>query len=182
MSALEAVLRRRSHSSVSADAPSTAELLPLVEAAASVADHGSLRPWRLIELRGDARDRLGAAFVEASGLEGKDAAKLAAKPLRASLLLAVVAIHRESFKVPEWEQDASAAGVAHTLSLLLNESGWGVMWRTGGHTRSEPVQRMHGLAPNEKLLGWLYIGGIEKPDKDKGKKKRVDPASVITRL
>lgn len=162
MSALDAVLRRQSHSKVTADAPSHAELIPLVEAAATIADHGSLRPWRLIELRGDARERLGQAFVTASGLDGSDARKLAEKPLRASLLIAVVAVHQPSFKVPEWEQEAVASGIAHTLSLLLDEAGWGVMWRTGGHTRAAAVAEMHGLAPNEKLMGWLYVGGLEK--------------------
>jgi len=152
VSALEAVLRRRSRSSVSAEAPSFEELLPFVEAAATVADHGDLKPWRLIELRGAARNRLGAAFVEASGLEGKDAAKLAEKPLRASLLIAVVVSYKPSFKVHRWEQEAVASGVAHTLSLLLDEAGWGVFWRSGGHTRSEAVQRMHELGPDEELL------------------------------
>lgn len=173
MSIVDAVRRRHSHSKVTADAPSRLELLPLVEAAATVADHSGLKPWRLIELRGDARNRLGAAFVEASGiggkpLEGKDAAKLAEKPLRASLLIAVVFTHKPSFKVPDWEQEAVASGVAHMLSLLLNEAGWGVFWRTGGHTRSEPVHRMHELAPNEQLLGWLYVGGL--PEKTKSEK------------
>jgi nitroreductase len=180
VTALEAVLRRRSRSSVTAEAPSRLALLPLVEAAATVADHGDLKPWRLIELRGDARNRLGAAFVEASGLEGKDAAKLAEKPLRASLLIAVVASYKPSFKVPRWEQEAVASGVAHTLSLLLDEAGWGVFWRTGGHTRSEAVHRMHELGPDEELLGWLYVGGIlkEKPDK----KHKLSGSKFLTEL
>ena len=66
-----------------------------------------------------------------------------------------------------WEQDAAAAGIAHYLSLLLDDAGWGVMWRSGGHTRSPEVRRMHGLADNEHLLGWLYVGGktdSSKPD------------------
>lgn len=163
----DAIRRRRSYPRVTEDAPSTVELLPLVEAAASAADHASLRPWRLIELRGNARVRLGDAFVEASGLNGVDAERLAAKPLRASLLIAVVAVRRDSFKVHAWEQDAAAAGIAHYLTLLLDDAGWGVMWRSGGHTRSEPVRRLHGLADNEELLGWLYVGGktdASKPD------------------
>lgn len=178
--ALDAVLRRRSHASVTADAPSHEELLPLVAAAATVADHGALRPWRLIELRGAARERLGAAFVEASGLEGTDAEKLAAKPLRASLLIAIVSSPVPSFKVPEWEQEAVAAGVAHTLSLLLDDAGWGVMWRSGGHTRHDAVHRMHRLADHEKLLGWLYVGG-KLPDKEKPRKP-IDPESLISSL
>ena len=178
--ALEAILRRRSHSRVTEDAPTHEQLLPLVAAAGTVADHGSLHPWRLIELRGDARSRLGAAFVEASGLEGKDARSLAEKPLRASLLIAVVARRQPSFKVPAWEQDATAAGVAHALSLLLDDAGWGVLWRTGGHTRSEPVRRMHELADNEELLGWLYVGGVI-PGKDKPRKP-LDPERYLSVL
>jgi nitroreductase len=151
--------RRRSQPAVTDEAPTTRELLPLVEAAASVADHASLRPWRLIALRGDARARLGAAIVEATGLEGGAAAKMAAKPLRAPLLLALVVSPKPSHKVPDWEQEAVAAGVAHALSLVLDEAGWGVMWRTGHYTRSDAVHRMHGLRPEERLLGWLYVGG-----------------------
>jgi nitroreductase len=165
MSILEAVTRRRSQPRVTADAPSHAELLPLVAAAASVADHGSLRPWRLIELRGDARALLGVAFTEASGADAKDAAKLADKPLRASLLIAVVASFQPSHKVADWEQEVAASGVAHTLSLLLDEAGWGVMWRSGHLTRSLPVRVMHGLADTEQLLGWLYVGGRDGGEK-----------------
>jgi len=176
LSALDAVLRRQSRSKVTPEAPSHAQLLPFVEAAATVADHSGLRPWRLIQLRGDARARLGQAFVEASGLTGKDATKLAEKPLRASLLIAVVVTVQPSFKVPPWEQEAVASGIAHTLSLLLDEAGWGVFWRTGGHTRSEAVHRMHELAPNEQLLGWLYVGGLTDKDKFKSEKKRRNDA------
>jgi nitroreductase len=132
-----------------------------VAAAATVADHGALRPWRLIELRGTARERLGRIFAKKGGDPGK--------PLRASLLIAVVAVHQPSSKVPEWEQDAAASGVAHVLSLLLDEAGWGVFWRTGPFVRSKAVHRMHHLARNEKLLGWLYVGGV--PAKTKPEKK-----------
>jgi nitroreductase len=172
---------------VTAEAPSHSELLPLVEAAASVADHGVLRPWRLIELRGNARQRLGNAFVaateQASGLRLDDekAAALAAKPLRASLLIAIVAAVKPSIKAPEWEQDAAAAGVAHTLSLLLADAGWGVFWRSGGHTRSAPVRELHGLADNEKLLGWLYVGGIPENPKATST-QRIDPEEFLTAL
>jgi nitroreductase len=177
----EAVMRRRSYPRVTADAPTSAELVPLVEAAATVPDHASLRPWRVIEVRGKARERLGAAFVDASGLTDSDAERLAAKPMRASLLLAVVSVHKESFKVHAWEQDAAAAGVAHLLALLLDDAGWGVMWRSGGHTRSDAVRRVHKLADNEELLGWLYIGGKTEDSKPDAR-AQVDAASFISTL
>ena len=176
MSALDAVRRRTSWSRVTEDAPSREQLLPLVEAAGRVADHSSLRPWRLIELRGDDRLALGAALAEADGDD-----KPSTKPLRASLLIAIVVSYRKSDKVPEWEQEAVASGVAHTLSLLLDEAGWGVIWRTGGLTRSEPVARVHGLSADEALLGWLYVGG--KPEgREPGHRKPVDAEGLLTAM
>lgn len=157
---LAAALARRSISKVTDAAPGRNELLPLIAAAARLADHDALRPWRVIALRGERRAELGAALVEAAGAEGGAAEKLAEKPLRAPLLLAIVHIERPSLKVPSWEQEAVAAGVGHLLSLLLAEAGWGVIWRTGIHTRSEPVRRVHRLHPAERLLGWLYVGGL----------------------
>ena len=74
-------------------APSHAELLPLVAAAGRVADHSSLRPWRLIELRGTDRERLGRAINKSpTARQGSSS-----KPLRAPLLLiAVVASYRRA--------------------------------------------------------------------------------------
>ena len=172
--------RRRSQPSVTNDAPTKRELLPLIAAAASVADHGSLRPWRLIALRGAARGRLGRAIVETTGLEGGAAEKMAAKPLRAPLLIAIVVSPKPSHKVPEWEQEAVAAGVAHALSLVLDEAGWGVIWRTGHYTRSEAVHRMHELTPEERLLGWLYVGGKQKHKS--GRRKAVKAKDLLTTL
>jgi len=176
VSALDAVRARQSWSKVTEDAPTREELLPLVAAAGRVADHSSLRPWRLIEIRGDDRARLGAAIAKAQG-----DAKPSTKPLRASLLIAVVASLRKSDKVPRWEQEAVASGMAHTLSLLLDEAGWGVIWRTGSHTRSTPIAKVHGLKKNERLLGWLYVGG--KPaHKKPGRRKDLDADALLTRM
>lgn len=171
----DAVRRRRSQSSVDRTAPTRRELLRLVELAGSVADHSGLRPWRVIELRGGDRERLGAAMSESAG-DGSPSSK----PLRAPLLLAVVVSPKPSAKVPYWEQEAVASGVAHVLSLLLDEAGWGVMWRTGLHTRSGPVHRMHQLEPDEQLLGWLYVGGVAK--RKRGRRKLPDGRKHLTRL
>jgi nitroreductase len=176
----DALRRRRSQSKVTQKAPTARELLPLIEAAGSVADHSGLRPWRLIALRGAARDRVGAAMAAAAGLEGHAAEKLAAKPLRAPLLLAVVVSPRPSIKVPDWEQEAVASGVAHALSLVLDEAGWGVMWRTGLQTRSPEVAAAHELAPGERLLGWLYVGGRDR--EKRGQRKPISAKHFLTTL
>lgn len=175
-SALEAVRARRSWSKVTDAAPTRAELLTLVSAAGRVADHSSLRPWRLIELRGADRERLGRAINKANGEKGSSS-----KPLRAPLLIAIVASYKKSDKVPRWEQEAVASGVAHMLSLLLDEAGYGVIWRTGHYTRSKAVAKAHGLKKNEQLLGWLYVGG--KPPRARlGRRKAVDARKHLSRM
>ena len=174
-SALDAVRARRSWSRVTDAAPTRAEIETFVSAAGRVADHSSLRPWRLIELRGDDRERLGRAINKASGDKGASS-----KPMRAPLLIAVVASYRKS-KVPRWEQEAVASGVAHMLSLVLDEAGWGVLWRTGDYTRSKAVAKAHGLEKNEELLGWLYVGG-KPPTRRPGRRKAVDARKHLSRM
>jgi nitroreductase len=174
--ALDAVRARRSWSKVTDAAPTRAELLTLVSAAGRVADHSSLRPWRIIELRGDDRLALGAAIAQTQGDD-----RPSTKPLRAPLLVAIVASYRPSEKVPRWEQEAVASGVAHTLSLLLDEAGWGVIWRTGHFTRSKAVAQAHGLGKDEELLGWLYVGG--KPERTRPeRRKAVDARAHVSRM
>lgn len=174
MSALEAVRNRRSWSKVEDAAPSHDELVDLIAAAGRVADHSALRPWRIIEIRGEDRLRLGEAIAAAEGDK-----KPSSKPLRAPLLLAVVVSYRKSGKVPAWEQEAVASGVAHMLSLLLDEAGWGVFWRTGGFVRAKKIAKAHGLAKNEALMGWLYVGA--KPaGKKPGHRKPVDVDAVLS--
>ena len=177
MTARKAMLARRSQSRVIGDdAPDRAELLELLAVAGTVADHGRLIPWRVIEIRGDARLQLGRALAKADGKSG-----ISDKPMRAPLLLAVVASRGRTSKAPAWEQDATAAGVAHALSLLLDEAGWGVFWRTGDATRSKPVRKAHGLGRHEELLGWLYVG---RPPAGTGAKPRkpIDVAARLTAL
>ncbi len=167
---------RRSWSTVTDQAPSHDELVEFVAAAGRVADHKSLRPWRLIELRGSDRKRLGRALNRAHGKKGADS-----KPQRAPLLIAVVASYAKGDKVPRWEQEAVAAGVAHSLSLVLDEAGWGVFWRTAGSaTRSKAVAKAHGLGKREELLGWLYVGG--KPERRRSRVRTIDAGKHLSRM
>lgn len=179
--ALEALLRRRSHSKHTDDAPTHAELEQLVAAMASVADHSRLRPWRIIELRGTARARLGEGIAAASG---GDRDKQVAKAMRSPLVLVIVVSPRTSGKVPLWEQEAVASGVAHFLGLLLHEAGWGSIWKTGSHTRSKALRKALGVRKPEYLLGWLYVGGIPDRDRDRRPKPRrpLDLSRHLTEL
>ncbi len=179
----EVLAQRRSSSRVTDEAPSAAEIRDMLALMNSVPDHAKLRPWRVITLRGSARDRIGEGLGRAAGADLSDPKKrksYISKGHRAPLVIAVVCRLRESKKVPDWEQEATAAGVAHMLTLLLWEAGWGSIWRTGVHTRHPEVSATHELAPGERLMGWLYVGGrIPKSPK---RRREIDFEAHLTEL
>ena len=158
---LHALSTRRSISKVDPETPNDSDLLEIIRSISSVADHKSLRPWRFLIIRGDDRLRLGDALDEAAGVVRKPG-ETNTKPLRAELLLALVSSPVKHDKVPEWEQHATAAGAGHLLELALWQAGWGVMWRSGTLTNTEPVRRLHRLADHELLMGWFYIGAVSE--------------------
>jgi nitroreductase len=180
-SVFEAMHERRSSSKVTDEAPSHEELLELVEAAGQVADHSGMTPWRILEIRGDSRRVVGECLAAAAGLHGHDALKSIRKAERAPLLLAVIVSPRPSFKVPYWEQEAVASGVAHSLNLLLHERGYGAMWRTGIQTRSDAVRLAHRLEPDEQMLGWIYVGRYPEHPRE-SRRSRIDARRHLSSL
>ncbi|MEW1835337.1 nitroreductase [Microbacterium sp. NPDC079995] len=178
---LQAMATRRSLAKVGPGAPDDEELRTLLAAVTPVADHKALRPWRLIALRGDDRARLGEALDAAAGVE-REPGDRNGKPFRADLLIAVIASPKPHPAVPVWEQHATAAGAAHLLELALWRTGWGVMWRTGVLVNSPEVRALHGLADDELLMGWLYVGSVDAELRariDEAPRKTLDPEPFL---
>lgn len=181
---LNAMARRRSVSKVGPQTPTNEDVAELLAAVTPVADHKALRPWRLILMRGDDRMALAHALDEAQGVS-RENGEYNTKPFRAELLIAVIASPTWHPAVPEWEQHATAAGAGHLLELALWQSGWGVMWRTGIYANTEPVRAAHGLAANEHLMGWLYVGDIDESFRrrlSESKKPPLDPEQFLSRM
>lgn len=162
MDLITAIRSRRSTAPVNDAAPTDAELRRHLAVAAHSPDHAALRPWRLISIRGAARQQLGQALVTGFGDEPGTpaAAKTASRPLRAPLLVAIVCTPVDHPKVPAWEQLAATAAMISTLQLVLFDAGWTAMWRSGPAVELPEVRHLLGLAGREQLLGWLYIGGL----------------------
>ena len=72
MELLDAIKSRRSISRLSPPAPTAAELRLILDAAACAPDHGSLRPWRFIVLRDEAKDAFGPVLAAATEAEYRD--------------------------------------------------------------------------------------------------------------
>jgi len=143
--------------------PSAGALDLAVAAALRAPDHGGVKPWRFVFIAGAARLALGEAL--AASLARREPATPPerlelerAKPLRAPLVIAAGAALRHDYKVPVWEQEASAAAGTMNLLNALDAQGFGAMWLSSAALRDPEVKAALGLAPGDALLGWIYVG------------------------
>jgi len=163
MQADELLATRASNGKLRDPAPDEPSLRAILEAALRAPDHGLMRPWRLLLVRGMARDALGDV-LRVSLLRRKPAAapeeleREQRKPLRAPLMVVVVARPRPDPKVPELEQLMSAATLAHGIVLGAQAHGFAGMWRTGPAAYDSGVQRALGLELGEQIAGFVYLG------------------------
>lgn len=170
---------RNSAPKLQAPAPSTSELDTILSYALRAPDHARLKPFRFISIRDDSRDKLGQLFVDAESgrrarserqaLTDSEIEKIQSKPLRAPLILVVVAVIKEHPKVPRIEQMLSAGCAAHSILLGAHARGFAGIWRTGQNAFDPSVKKGLKLESSEEIIGFLYLGtreGDPKPVRD----------------
>jgi nitroreductase len=163
-------------------APGDAEIEQMVRIATRVPDHGRLEPWRFIVYRGDARRQVGeqlAALAEARDgplPEGRRQQELA-RFSRAPLVIGVVSSPKESPKIPQWEMFLSGGAAAMNLVHAANALGYGANWITNWYSDSEEGRRILGLAPHERVVGFVHIG---TPSGQAADRPRPDVARLIS--
>lgn len=145
--------------------PDEAQLRRILEAGAAAPDHGRLRPWRFHLVRGSARERLGELFARAAQAQlaqvsEAELEKQRTGPLRAPVVLVVTTrIARGNPKVPEVEQLASAAAAAQNMLLAAHALGFAGKWSTGRSAYDPMVRAAFGVAGEDQIVGFLYLGG-----------------------
>ncbi len=156
MDAIECIMTRRSSGRLVEPAPSAGDLDALLRAAMAGPDHGRLRPWRFVVVRGPGLERLGEVFAKAHAareptVPAAELERTRGKPLRAPLIVA-----------------------AHAL-------GYGCMWRTGWYGEAPEVRDHLGLSDEESVMAWVYLGtepeGTRPPPRPD-----TDPAALSTIL
>ncbi|GAB3474013.1 nitroreductase family protein [Azotobacter salinestris] len=166
MEALDALLNRVSVARLRDPAPSAEQREHLFAAALRAPDHAQLRPWRFLTVEGEARAHLGELFASAIAASQPEAReevlqKARSAPLRAPLLVVVIASLKEHPRVPDVEQILSAGCAAHALLVAAHAQGLGAMWRTGDAAYDPRVAAGLGLTGNERIIGFLYLGTPE---------------------
>src|SRR5713101_8454463 len=163
--ALKMLLTRRSvkPADLTTPGPSAAQVEQLLTAASRVPDHGKLVPWRFIVFDGDARLEAGAAIAAAFRAKYPDAkpeqvAFETRRLARAPLVVAVVSRAAPHVKIPEWEQVLSAGAAAMSLVFAAHALGYGATWITEWYAYDRAVLDALGLAPHERIAGFVHIG------------------------
>ena len=158
--ALNRLMSRQSAWPLTEPPPTSQEMRRILGAALCAPDHGQLRPWRFVVIRGEARAALGEVFVAAAHARdpGDNAERFRSKAFAAPLVIALVANVRSGHKVPVQEQILSAAAGVMNVLNALHLLGYGGFWATGRNSHDVMVHDALGLSDAEHLLGFLYIG------------------------
>lgn len=163
MDTYEALTTRTSSRTLTEPGLDDAAIAKLIEMGARAPDHGRLRPWQFLLVRGAARQQLGEVFAEALRRANVEASpemlrREREKPLRAPVILIVAVTPKEHAAVPEIEQVISGGAAAQNILLAAHASGFGGMWRTGEHAYNGYVRTALRLAPGSHIIGFLYLG------------------------
>ncbi len=172
--ALQLLKTRRSIKPVELNGPppSPADIETLLTIASRVPDHGKLTPWRFIVFEGAARLVAGEAIARVFRDKRPDASpdqieherkRLA----RAPLVIAVVSRAAPHVKIPEWEQIMSAGAATTSLVMAAHALGYAANWLTEWYAYDRAVLDALGLAPNERVAGFVHIGRAVKPPEDR---------------
>jgi nitroreductase len=163
MDALSALHGRVSCPRLIEPAPKGETLRNIQKAAFRAADHARMRPWRFLMLEGDSKNKLGELFIKAASskseeLTDKQKQRIASKPLRAPMIMIVIASLKQNPKVPDIEQIISAGAAAQNMITAAYAQGVGAIWRTGDIAYDQIVMDGLGLSENEQIVGFLYLG------------------------
>jgi nitroreductase len=163
MDVFEAIHNRHSQGKVRPEPVPRALIEKLLHAAVQAPNHYKVRPWRFVVLMGDGLNKLGDVMAASQQerhpefpIEAFD--KCRSLPLRAPVVIAVGVDKPSEAKVLEIENVAATAAAIQNLLLAAHALGLGAKWRTGEWARDTSVKEFLGFAPEQHLIGFIYLG------------------------
>lgn len=131
--------------------------------------HARTEPWRFTVYTGDGLKQLAEFQSElyrqlssqAGDYDEKKYYKLTQKPLQCSHVIAIGMQRDPKRRVPEIEEVEATACAVQNMQLTATAYGIGCYWGSGGITYWEEAKPFFGLGPNDKLLGFLYVGHLK---------------------
>lgn len=176
MDAIELLTTRSSTPRLTTPMPTGQDWEIIQKAAVRVPDHAGLQPWQFIVFDNeDALTKLGELYAKAAVLDNpqvEEAVVEKAKtlPHRAPMVIACIAKYAEHPKVPWVEQVAAASCSVMAMQQAAFVLGYGGVWRTGSYAHNPHMKTLLGLAEQDEIVGYLYLGTaindvVIKPEK-----------------
>ncbi len=176
MSVFDIVQRRRSIGKMTAQSPTREQIERLLEAATHAPNHRKVEPWRFFVLAGKARNQLGeimaSSLVERlQKVLGDNTQALLDKehnkPLRSPVLIVVASEHSTLPNVLDIENVEATAAAVQNMLLVGEEMGLACMWRTGNAAYDPRVKQWLGLANEDHIVAFVYVGYPAIPRTDR---------------
>jgi nitroreductase len=168
MDALQLLHERRSCTALTDPAPEGLALENILRAGMRVPDFQSLHPYEFLLAVGEGRVRLGEMMERAAWASGRPpevVARAKKMPLRAPLVIVVVARARQSALVELFEQRLSAGCTVMAMQMAAVAQGFGGIWRSGWPMFDPNVSAELGLGADDQIVGFLYLGTPSAPPK-----------------
>lgn len=136
----------------------------MLENATWAPTHGLTQPWEFIVFQGEGikklakfqsdlyKEKAGEAFLE------KKYQKLQQTPLSASQVIAICMRRQETKKIAEVEEIEAVACAVQNMMLTAAAYGVVAFWGSGGITYWDEAKPFFNLGPDDRLLGYLYLG------------------------
>lgn len=127
--------------------------------------HGLTQPWHFTIFHGEGLQKLAEFQAELYKnatspelfLEAKYN-KLITNPTQCSHVIAIGMKRDTRGKIPEIEEIESVACAVQNMHLTCTAYGIGAYWGSGGVTYLEEAKPFFGLEPQDKLLGFFFMG------------------------
>ena len=179
METYEAIMTRRSGPKTTERLPDRSTIGRLLDAAVAAPNHHLTEPWRFIVLSGDALKEMGDKWAAGEERSGRDPEKVRDKPLRAPVIITIVERPKAHLpKVVEVEEHHAIGAAMQNMLLAAHDAGLAAMLRTGEAAHIPEVRDFLGLAENEFVAGFIYVG--YPPDDYERKAPRKTSAAELT--
>jgi nitroreductase len=143
-------------------------ILQILENANRAPTHKRTEPWRFTVFTGDGlqllAEKQAAIYKKYSGDKFKQQKyeKLLVTPQLCSHVIAI-GMKRHAGAVPEIEEIAAVACAIENIYLTVAAYGIGGYISTGGITYIEEAKPFFNLEPEDKLIGFFYLGYVKIP-------------------
>lgn len=164
---LDIIKQRRSVGQVTQEQPTREQIECMLEAATYAPNHHITEPWRFFVVMGGAREELGdiMAMSRSMSLPELTAKKKQSilwsernKPLRAPVIITVAVPANQDTKGLFIENVEAASAAVQNMLLAAEAMGLATLWRTGDASYDPLVKQWFGLAPEDHIVGFVYVG------------------------